>query len=318
MLSREDVIQVAFKSCGALDYAFRQGIIHRDIKLANILVVSGTNIKVADFGAAFLKQSESTSLPSVGSPGYMSPEQINGESLGLHSDMYAMGVVLYALFAGRRPFTAASLPELFDMVLKQDALPPSAIRPEVGEDVDRIVLRMLAKSPAGRYPSWAELALDIAKIGRLSVYEQVIQDSEKFTALKRVPMLQGLDDSTLWELVHAAQWERLPARTTIITEGDFGNSLLFLASGQAKVTKRGLLLNILNSGECFGDMAYVKSGEPRDATVETLGDAVVAEFDPDAIRKTSLTCQFHLTKAILDSVVERLSLANKRIANDAK
>ncbi len=317
LLSKDEAVQIAFKSCGALDYAFRQGIVHRDIKPANIMVVSGTNIKVADFGAAYLKKVEGTHITGIGSPYYMSPEQINGEDLGQHSDMFAMGVVLYELFVGQRPFTAPSLPELFAKILNEMPVAPSAIRPEVGKDIDGILLQMMAKSPADRYPTWADLALDIAKIGRLSVYQQGIPDSEKFTALKKVAMLQRLNDAVLWELVHAGRWERLPGRKAIITESDPGNSLFFLASGQAKVTKRGHLLNTLNAGECFGDMAYVKEGEaPRGATVESMGDVVVAEFDPEVIQKTSLPCQLQLTKAILDSVVDRLSLANERMARE--
>ena len=319
LLSKEDAVQIAFKSCGALDYAFRQGIVHRDIKPANIMVVSGTNIKVGDFGAAYLKKVEATHIAGIGSPYYMSPEQVNGEDLGQHSDMFAMGVVLYELFAGRRPFTAASLPELFAKILNEAPVAPSKIRPELGGDIDGILLRMLAKSPGERYSTWADLALEIAKIGRLSVYERAIQDSEKFTALKKVAMLQRLDDAALWELVHAGRWERLPGRKAIITEGESGNSLFFLASGQAKVTKRGHLLNIINASECFGDIAYVKEGEgPRGATVESMGDVVVAEFNPEAIGKTSLPCQLHLTKAILDSVVDRLTLANERMARGAQ
>ncbi len=317
LLSKDEAVQIAFKSCGALDYAFRQGIVHRDIKPANIMVVSGTNIKVVDFGAAYLKKAEGTHITGIGSPYYMSPEQINGEDLGQHSDMFAMGVVLYELFVGQRPFTAPSLPELFAKILNEMPVAPSAIRREVGKDIDGILLQMMAKSPAERYPTWADLALDIAKIGRLSVYQQGIPDSEKFTALKKVAMLQRLNDAVLWELVHAGRWERLPGRKAIITEGDPGNSLFFLASGQAKVTKRGHLLNTLNAGECFGDMAYVKEGEaPRGATVESMGDVVVAEFDPEVIQKTSLPCQLQLTKAILDSVVDRLSLANERMARE--
>ena len=174
---------------------------------------------------------------------------------------------------------------------------------------------MLAKSPTERFPTWADLALDIARVGRLSVYQQGIADSEKFTALKKVAMLQRLDDAAIWELVHAGRWQRLPGRSAIIAEEDRGDSLFFLARGQAKVTKRGHLLNVINAGECFGDVAYVKQGEaPRGATVESIGDVIVAEFDPAAIRATSLPCQLHLTRAILDSVVDRLSVANERTA----
>lgn len=315
LLSREDAIQVAFKSCGALDYAFRQGIVHRDIKPANILVVSGTNIKVADFGAAYLKKSKETHVADIGSPYYMSPEQISGADLDHHSDMFAMGVVMYELFCGRRPFMADSLPELFSKILHETPVPASSIRPEIGADVDQILAQMMRKSPADRYPTWADLALDIARIGQLSVYHQGIPDSEKFTALKKVAILQRLNDGELWELVHAGQWVRLPGRKAIVTEGDDGKNLYFLASGQAKVTKAGRLLNMLAAGECFGDMAYVKEGAvPRGATVESLGDVVIAEFSAEAIQKTSVRCQLQLTKAVLDSMVDRLSLANERMA----
>jgi serine/threonine protein kinase len=195
LLSPQDGIQIAFKSCGALDYAYRQGIVHRDIKPANIMVVSGTNIKVADFGAAYLKTVESTHNVDIGSPYYMSPEQVEGTELGHQSDMFSMGVVLYELFTGKRPFTAKSLDELFGKILNEAPQAPSALRPEVGAEIDRILLQMMAKAPGERYPSWADLALDLAKIGRLSVYDREIADSDKFTWLKKVPMLERLGEA---------------------------------------------------------------------------------------------------------------------------
>ena len=315
LLSREDAIQIAFKSCGALDYAFRQGIVHRDIKPANIMVVSGTNIKVADFGAAYLKKASETHIDDIGSPYYMSPEMINHEELGHHSDMFAMGVVLYELFTGQRPFTASALPDLFARILNDQPAAPSTIRPEIGKDIDRIILQMLGKAPAERYPTWADLALDIANIGRLSVYQKDIPDSDKFTALKKVAMLQRLNDAEIWELVHAGRWSRLPGQKAIVKEGDPGTSLFFVASGQAKVTRQGRLLSVLNTGECFGEMAYIKEGgAPRAATVETMGDVVLGEFDPAALEKTSIACQLQLSKALLDTVVDRLAMMNERVA----
>ena len=319
LLSPQDGIQVAFKSCGALDYAYRQGIVHRDIKPANIMVVSGTNIKVADFGAAYLKTVESTHTVDIGSPYYMSPEQVEGAELGHQSDMFSMGVVLYELFTGKRPFTAKSLEELFAKILNEAPQLPSALRPEVGTDIDRILLQMMAKAPGERYPTWADLALDLAKIGRLSVYDREVADSDKFTWLKKVPMLERLGEAEIWELVHAGRWSRLPPRQMIVKEGEDGNSLFFLASGGAKVTKQGRLLNMLNAGECFGEMAYVKSGGiPRQASVESMGDAVVAEFDAEALAKTSLNCRLQLSTALLHSMVDRLALANERMARAAQ
>jgi CRP-like cAMP-binding protein len=119
--------------------------------------------------------------------------------------------------------------------------------------------------------------------------------------------------------VHAGRWSRLPPRQMIVKEGEDGNSLFFLASGGAKVTKQGRLLNMLNAGECFGEMAYVKAGGiPRQASVESMGDAVVAEFDAEALARTSLNCRLQLSTALLHSMVDRLALANERMARAAQ
>ena len=314
LLSPQDAIQVAFKSCGALDYAFRQGIVHRDIKPANILVVSGTDIKVGDFGAAYLRSAPGTQIASIGSPFCMSPEQASGGPLDHHSDMFSLGVVLYQLFTGKRPFEAPSLDQLFDQIRKVEPLAPSGHRAELGPDIDRIILQMLAKDPGQRYPSWAELALDIARIGRLSVYQSAIPDSEKFEALKTVKLLTRLDDAEIWELVQIGKWSRVPPRTTIVHEGDPGRSLFLLGAGTTKVTKQGRLLNLLEAGECIGEMSYVEDGRiPRQATVESMTDVLLAEFEKEAVESVSLRCRYQFSLALLHSLVERLAMADDRL-----
>jgi serine/threonine protein kinase len=257
--------------------------VHRDIKPANIMVVSGTNIKVGDFGAAFLNTQEQpdagAELAAIGSPYYMSPEQVRSEELGVHSDMFALGVVLYELFTGKRPFLASPLEELFAKIQREQPAAPSSIRPEVSKEVDRILLQMLGKTPAERYPSWADLALDIARVGRLSVYQQDIADSDKFTALRKVALLERLNDAEIWELVHAGRWQRLPPQKAVVRESEPGTSLFFIATGQVKVIKQGRLLSVLSAGECFGEMAYIKAGAlPRQASVESMTDTVLAEL----------------------------------------
>jgi serine/threonine protein kinase len=318
LLPAEDAIQVAFKCCGALDYAFRQGIVHRDIKPANIMVVSGTEIKVADFGAAYLRTEAATQVADIGSPSYMSPEQVRGEPLDYHSDMFALGVVLYQLFTGERPYVAATLEELFAKILGAIPAAPSSLRPELSRDIDGILLRMMAKSPAERYPSWAEVALDIAKVGRLSVYQSAIPDSERFLALKQVRLLSQLNDAELWELVLAGKWSRVPPRTVLVREGESGKSLFFLGSGHAKVTRQGRLLNVLAAGECVGEMAYIKDGGiVRQATVETMSDVLVVEFEQEMLDKVSLKCRYQLSLALMHSLVDRLSLADERLVGSA-
>ena len=230
LLRIEEVFEIAFKCCGALDYAYRQGIIHRDIKPANLMVTGATGIKIVDFGAALLSNTQNTQIQDVGTPSFMSPEQVRGEVLSFQSDMFSLGVVLYGLFTGQRPFTGDSVPELLTHIVEREPLLPSECRPELDHEVNRILMRMLRKAPEARYPGWADLAYDLAEIGRFSVYVKEISDREKFTALRAFKPLETLNDAEMWELVHASTWVRVPAQTVLMKEGDEGSELLFLAS----------------------------------------------------------------------------------------
>jgi len=314
LLPIADVLQIGFKCCGALEYAAKEGIVHRDIKPANIMVASGTDVKIADFGAAILKKSQVVQTAQMGSPYYMSPEQIQNKELNFHSDMYSFGVVLYELLTGKKPFIAANLEQLLEKIIKYDPLPPSEARTDLPKALDPVILRALKKTPAERYPTWAEFALELAKAGTAALPPGAIPDSEKFVVLKQVPMLASLSDAEVWELVRAGKWSRVPKAKTIVKEKDKGTTFFFLANGQAKVTRAGRLLNMVGASEFFGEMAYIAGGEARHATVESHTDLLLAEFEPAALDKMSLGAQLQLTRALVRNVSERLALANTRIA----
>ena len=132
--------------------------------------------------------------------------------------------------------------------------------------------------------------------------------------MQKVKLLDNLDDAELWELVHAGKWSRVPARSVIVREGEEGKSLFFLGSGQAKVTKQGRVLNVLDAGECVGEMAYIKdNGIARQATVETIDDVLLVEFEHERLDKASLRCRYQLCIALMHSLVDRLSLADERL-----
>ncbi len=315
LLPVADALQIGFKCCGALDYAFKEGIVHRDIKPANILISRGTEVKISDFGAAFLKKSQSAQTAAMGSPFYMSPEQIEGRDLTFHSDMFSMGVVLYELLTGTRPFLGDTLEALVQKILQQDPPAPSTLREGLPKAVDALVLTALMKKPAHRHASWAEFAAALSDAVKLVLPPEAIADSEKFTALKNVELLSNLPDAELWEIVNAGTWSRVPKLTNILREGEPGTNFYFLAKGQAKVTLQGKLLNLVNELEFVGDMAWILGGDAtRHATVDAMTDLLVADYTPGALSEMTLGAQLHLTRAVARNLVDRLALANSRLA----
>jgi len=151
----------------ALRYAHKNGIIHRDIKPHNVLVDREGRLKVADFGIARAGASEMTEAGSiVGTAQYLSPEQARGAPVDESSDLYSTGIVLYELLTGTVPFTGETPVEIAMKHLSQTPDAPSARRPDIPHDLDLVVLRALAKEPADRYRSAAELDRDLELVAR--------------------------------------------------------------------------------------------------------------------------------------------------------
>jgi eukaryotic-like serine/threonine-protein kinase len=314
LLPVADVLQIGFKCCGALEYAAKEGIVHRDIKPANLMIAEGTDVKISDFGAAYLRKTQAVQSASMGSPYYMSPEQITGREVGFHSDMYSLGVVLYELLTGKKPYTADTLEALGHRIRGDDPVPPSQTKKGLPKSLDPIIAKAMAKKPEHRFPAWGDFALALSNVVQEVVPPSAIPDTEKYLVLKKVEMLAGLSDTEYWELARAGDWARIPAGQTIVSENQKGKSFYFIGKGHAKVTRQGRLLNMINEGECFGEMAYIRGGEvPRNATVDSATELLLAKYRPDAVSKMSLGAQLYLTRALVRNLADRLELANARI-----
>lgn len=146
-----------------LVHAHAQGIVHRDIKPANIRLLPDGAVKILDFGIAKSLDGERTMTRpgvTIGSLGYMAPEQIDGGEVDHRADLFALGIVAYELFAGRPPFEGDSLDELFQRILNDEPEPLSAAAPEIPVELDAVVLQCLAKEPAAR-PDSAEVVRQV-------------------------------------------------------------------------------------------------------------------------------------------------------------
>jgi serine/threonine protein kinase len=154
---------------GALGSAHRAGVIHGDVKPANILVNQDGNIKLGDFGIARLATQVSGSGSLMGTPAYLSPEQISGDPQSSRSDLFSLGVVLYQMVTGALPFQGSSITAVCAQILSVDPVPPSQRNSALPAEIDRVIMRCLAKSPADRYPSAEALGASLYPFGRDSL-----------------------------------------------------------------------------------------------------------------------------------------------------
>ncbi|HEY0141300.1 MAG TPA: protein kinase [Thermoanaerobaculia bacterium] len=154
--------------CRGLQTAHEQGIIHRDIKPGNVLIDAKGEVKLMDFGIARMAETPEAMTQAgliVGTPHYMSPEQVQGKQLDSRSDVYSMGVLIYEMLVGQRPFTGSSLTGILMAHITEPPKPPIDVRPEIGRELNAIVMRCLAKDPKERYADAGALLADLDRLG---------------------------------------------------------------------------------------------------------------------------------------------------------
>ena len=163
VLPKENILDVMRQTAAALDYAHGKGIVHRDIKPANIMISKDGQAKITDFGVAKILSQQMTQTRSVlGTPYYMSPEQIQGARIDGRSDQFALAVIAYELLTGERPYTADSLPTLLFKIVKEAPAPPQRINASLGPEVGKVFDKAFSKEAAGRYNSCTEFVSSLA------------------------------------------------------------------------------------------------------------------------------------------------------------
>ncbi|TRZ92729.1 MAG: serine/threonine protein kinase [Rhodocyclaceae bacterium] len=329
LLPVDRLVEMIFKCTRALDYAFRAGITHRDIKPANILLVNAGDsaerasgdIKISDFGAALLSSGEQsrTQVSGVGSPAYMSPQQVRDMALNHQTDIYSLGVVMYQLLTGRLPFQSTSNYGMIYQICNADPPPPSTFRADMPVSLDAVVARAMQKEVGARYRTWGEFSHDLAQSflnKQLSAQRQAFPDSEKFEALRALHFFSEFSDVMLWEVVRFSRWDEVAAGTVIMRDGERGDFFAFLLDGEMMVSKTGRSLGTLAAGECFGEMAITRRGEhTRGADVVAQTATRVVTISAQALQHASEACRMHFYRGFLDVIAGRLADSNTRLAS---
>lgn len=316
LLSLGDVIEVIYKCSRALDFASQLGVIHRDIKPANIMIKDNTDIKITDFGAAAILQTERTVVEGIGTPAYMSPEQHLNKPLNHQTDIYALGVVMFLLLTGRLPFQASNIAALAHQVLNDSPPLPSEFRRDIPGEIDVVVRRAIERDPAIRYHSWQQFSDDLAAIASgAPLPKHGVLETEKFNALRNLSFFHSFSDVELWEVLRFSEWHGAAKDEVLMKEGEPGDYFCILVSGEGRVTRKRRPLATLKAGECFGEMAYLGgAGKVRTADVVAVGETRLMKIPVAALGRASEICRLNFDRAFLRVLVERLTLANSKLA----
>jgi serine/threonine protein kinase len=327
LLALELVVEIGFKCAMALGYVYRQGLIHRDVKPANLLAVLNpggaiTDVKISDFGSVLNLSADTTQIYRVGSLAYMSPEQLDGGTLDCRADMYSLGAVLYHLIAGRPPFDAQVQSAMMHQIYHLRPASLAGQREGVSPALDAMIQRALAKDPVQRYPDWEAFAQALSALitnqevprGQL----QGVLDSERFNLLRSLDFFSSFGDVELWEVVHRAKWQRFHFGHALYRKGEEGNSFHILAQGQVEVFRDGKKVAQLGSGTSIGEMAYLA---PNPELKRHSTDVIVSEpattisFTPETLVQVSPGCRHLFDAAFIRVLVRRLHVAHEALAH---
>src|SRR5438874_10535098 len=163
VLTAEEVIELSRHMCKGLDYAHFHSIIHRDIKPANIMITPSGAVKIMDFGIAKSGGGVTNTGQVLGTPNYMSPEQVKGKTLDGRSDLFSFGVILYEMITGEKPFVGQNVTTIIYKIVNESPIPPRDLDVTVHPGLSAVVTKALAKSPDDRYQTGADLMRDLEK-----------------------------------------------------------------------------------------------------------------------------------------------------------
>ncbi|MGQ0586407.1 MAG: protein kinase domain-containing protein, partial [Gammaproteobacteria bacterium] len=314
-LKVERIVDIMLKVSLALDYVHKNGVLHKDIKPANIMLTVDGTPKLMDFGIAAESRAVAAERQTQveGSPMFMSPEQCRGLPLSPASDLYALGALMYILLAGKAMFIASTPKELF--LLVKTAPAPSlkgvkGIPPELAHIVDKL----LAKDPAARYQTGRELGEELAAVAeglRTGGRRKSLVISDK--TLKELRFFKAFTSGELKELLDASTTVVSRAGQVIIKEGEMDNCLYILLAGLAEVRKGRQLIALLEKGDVFGEIGFLYAVK-RTASVMATTDVMALKVNSTLLEQMSEQCQLHYYKVFTENLILRLALTTDKAA----
>ncbi len=308
LLPIEHVVGTMLKCAIAFDFAHNEGVVHRDIKPKNIMLTQDNEVKICDFGLALITSADINDtqvMGRLGSPRYMSPEQVSEEMVTNQSDIFSLGVVTYELLTGVSPFKADNISAIARRITREAHKPLTEFRDDIPPALVHIVDRTLKKHPAGRYQTAMDLAGDLSLVhDEIRHTTNQLSSTRQFERVSRLSFFEKFEESEILETVKAGEWQEYEVGNQIIMEGEFDKSFYLLVSGKVSVRRADFEVDVLRPGATFGELGFIVN-QARTATIVAQDKVTVLKVRSSLIERTSVNCQLRFQKAFLKNLAER-------------
>jgi serine/threonine protein kinase len=301
------VVEIIFSACKALDYAHKRGVIHRDIKPSNIMLDKAGQVRITDFSIAQIKSEQTTSKGVIGSPSYMSPEQVKEEPVEDKSDIFSLGCVLYELLTGEKAFPGENYFSIMYKITNEDPVPIRELRPDVPEILAKISAKALAKDPGQRYQACMDFGYDL-RVALRGLKGSVASDKIENVVdyIHSVPFFESFSKEQVKEILNASNVIKVLKGKVVVAEGEIDDSFFIILSGKGVVQKQKRTIATIARGECFGEMSYL-SGQSRAATVVAGTDCILLKISATLLDKSPDAVQLLFLKKFAMTLLGRLS-----------
>jgi serine/threonine protein kinase len=321
LLPIEHVVGIMLKCALAFGFAHNKGVVHRDIKPKNIMLTQDNEVKICDFGLALITSTDINDtqvMGRLGSPRYMSPEQVSEEMVTNQSDIFSLGVVTYELLSGVSPFKADNISAIAKRITREPHKPLTDYRDDIPPALLHVVDRTLKKHPAGRYQSAMDLAGDLSLIhDEIRHTATKLSNTRQFERISRLSFFEEFDEAEVLEAVSAGEWEEFQPGDEIIVEGEFDESFYLLVSGNVSVRRADLDVDVLKPGATFGELGFIVN-QARTATIVAQDKVTVLKIRSSLIERTSVNCQLRFQKAFLKNLAVRFCSTMNFIARSRR
>lgn len=312
-LSPYRVVNIISEVADAIDFSHKMGIVHRDIKPANIMVAVDGSVRLLDFGIAVSTSADDLKdRQALGTPNYMSPEQVIGKDLGPRSDIYSLGAVMFEMLTGEQLFKANEVKELFRAVVKDTAPPLRSLRPDLPRELELVVARCLSKNPRQRFASGSALAEALREVAdKMSPPDLLSPELESWMPLiPQLKFFRGFSARKIARFTSVCDLVRFTAGETALATDTIDNHLYVILEGVVSTSDGSGLGSVLGPGDCFGESGFVR-GDKSAVEISVMTDIVALKVHSKKVHELPDADQLAHYQMISNSIAQRSSASEE-------